>query len=371
MDLKSLDQIYKKFSNPEELKKVDQKLDILAQELRESLKKKAILIAAKPYEPYEKQAEIEDSINFLDGEITALQEKLLGMQECISQARTNLRLYTEKLKETPALNQKITEVLEKRYARDMKEHEKEKEGYEEKQSQYVLLDKALDRFPELNNNLTLIQANKMKIEKIKAHYKVGPDGKMPEFIDSDKQEIAKLTVEIEIYQKEIFNKLRSKNIQVPMECIESVDSRKDISKNITMYSKKIQRVDIRIQDKQKAMELAKMDLIEKEKESEETRSLPPAKVGFWTNMWGKIKGRAQKLFGKKGKDISADNAPEVDSSENASPVGDIEDSKNFRDALKYDIVKQRVDTLEKEYLQQATSERKEAIKQDKEENTER
>ena len=320
--------------------------------------------------------------------VEQIKTKIEKLQGKLQESHDKVDSYINELKKDPEFENHLNSILEKRYNRKLKAATQEKAQVEN----IIALCKA---HPTLSNNLKGMIRAQEELEKLKEELE-------PLDIEKDKVKIEKISGEIRamVTKKENNSNLfiaycEKNNVNVSKEFLEKLVEEKGFArdkqgniklestlnniskgytKQIKSYQKAIEKVpnakvfaDNRVEKEEIQTPLSVISGGDLEKE--ETSELPVPKFKWYEfrkrfNAWRERK--AAEKQDKKVEEESKDEAAET----KVLPIEEVKQkaSDKFREAYKYDIVKDYVDAQEKNIYKEASKEvRKEKSNEDSQE----
>ena len=320
--------------------------------------------------------------------VEQIKTKIEKLQGKLQESHDKVDSYINELKKDPEFENHLNSILEKRYNRKLKAATQEKAQVEN----IIALCKA---HPTLSNNLKGMIRAQEELEKLKEELE-------PLDIEKDKVKIEKISGEIRamVTKKENNSNLfiaycEKNNVNVSKEFLEKLVEEKGFARdkqgNIKLestlnniskgYTKQIKSYQKAIEKVPNAKVFADNRAVKEEiqtplsvisggdLEKEETSELPVPKFKWYEfrkrfNAWRERK--AAEKQDKKVEEESKDEAAET----KVLPIEEVKQkaSDKFREAYKYDIVKDYVDAQEKNIYKEASKEvRKEKSKEDSQE----
>ncbi len=337
------------------------------------------------------EKEAKEEVEKLKDEIDSLKSRVSKMEEKLKSGKDKVDSYINELKKDPEFEAHINSILEKRYNRQLKKISTEKEQLDN-------IVKLCNEHPSLSNNLKGIIRAQEEYEKLGKELETLDTEKDKARIETIKNEMSELKNKKEVNTKSFMDYCGQKNINITKEYLEKLVSEKGFAHNKTDGSillesslKNIQKgYDKQIATYQKAIEkipgaeLSAINKSEEEKseveEKEETETegifkrftnkivnkeeienpenLPVPKMKWWEKVKNKFKSWKDKVSKKEDKE------------EEPEPVKS-KASKKFKDAYKYDIVKDYIDAQEKSMYKEASKELRKPAETQKEDENER
>lgn len=320
--------------------------------------------------------------------VEQIKTKIEKLQGKLQESHDKVDSYINELKKDPEFENHLNSILEKRYNRKLKAATQEKAQVEN----IIALCKA---HPTLSNNLKGMIRAQEELEKLKEELE-------PLDIEKDKVKIEKISGEIRamVTKKENNSNLfiaycEKNNVNVSKEFLEKLVEEKGFARdkqgNIKLestlnniskgYTKQIKSYQKAIEKVPNAKVFADNRVVKEEiqtplsaisggdLEKEETSELPVPKFKWYEfrkrfNAWRERK--AAEKQDKKVEEESKDEAAET----KVLPIEEVKQkaSDKFREAYKYDIVKDYVDAQEKNIYKEASKEvRKEKSNEDSQE----
>ncbi len=320
--------------------------------------------------------------------VEQIKTKIEKLQGKLQESHDKVDSYINELKKDPEFENHLNSILEKRYNRKLKAATQEKAQVEN----IIALCKA---HPTLSNNLKGMIRAQEELEKLKEELE-------PLDIEKDKVKIEKISEEIRamVTKKENNSNLfiaycEKNNVNVSKEFLEKLVEEKGFArdkqgniklestlnniskgytKQIKSYQKAIEkvpnaRVSVTNRDEKEEVQTPLSVISGIEVEKEETSELPMPKFKWYEfrkrfNAWRERK--AAEKQDKKVEEESKDEAAET----TVLPIEEVKQkaSDKFREAYKYDIVKDYVDAQEKNIYKEASKEvRKEKSNEDSQE----
>lgn len=320
--------------------------------------------------------------------VEQIKTKIEKLQGKLQESHDKVDSYINELKKDPEFENHLNSILEKRYNRKLKAATQEKAQVEN----IIALCKA---HPTLSNNLKGMIRAQEELEKLKEELE-------PLDIEKDKVKIEKISEEIRamVTKKENNSNLfiaycEKNNVNVSKEFLEKLVEEKGFArdkqgniklestlnniskgytKQIKSYQKAIEkvpnaRVSVTNRDEKEEVQTPLSVISGIEVEKEETSELPMPKFKWYEfrkrfNAWRERK--AAEKQDKKVEEESKDEAAET----TVLPMEEVKQkaSDKFREAYKYDIVKDYVDAQEKNIYKEASKEvRKEKSNEDSQE----
>ena len=320
--------------------------------------------------------------------VEQIKTKIEKLQGKLQESHDKVDSYISELKKDPEFENHLNSILEKRYNRKLKAATQEKAQVEN----IIALCKA---HPTLSNNLKGMIRAQEELEKLKEELE-------PLDIEKDKVKIEKISEEIRamVTKKENNSNLfiaycEKNNVNVSKEFLEKLVEEKGFARdkqgNIKLestlnniskgYTKQIKSYQKAIEKVPNAKVFADNRVVKEEiqtplsvisggdLEKEETSELPVPKFKWYEfrkrfNAWRERK--AAEKQDKKVEEESKDEAAET----KVLPIEEVKQkaSDKFREAYKYDIVKDYVDAQEKNIYREASKEvRKEKSNEDSQE----
>ena len=320
--------------------------------------------------------------------VEQIKTKIEKLQGKLQESHDKVDSYINELKKDPEFENHLNSILEKRYNRKLKAATQEKAQVEN----IIALCKA---HPTLSNNLKGMIRAQEELEKLKEELE-------PLDIEKDKVKIEKISGEIRamVTKKENNSNLfiaycEKNNVNVSKEFLEKLVEEKGFARdkqgNIKLestlnniskgYTKQIKSYQKAIEKVPNAKVFADNRVVKEEiqtplsvisggdLEKEETSELPVPKFKWYEfrkrfNAWRERK--AAEKQDKKVEEESKDEAAET----KVLPIEEVKQkaSDKFREAYKYDIVKDYVDAQEKNIYREASKEvRKEKSNEDSQE----
>lgn len=339
------------------------------------------------------EKEAKEEVEKLKDEIDSLKSRVSKMEEKLKSGKDKVDSYINELKKDPEFEAHINSILEKRYNRQLKKISTEKEQLDN-------IVKLCNEHPSLSNNLKGIIRAQEEYEKLGKELETLDTEKDKARIETIKNEMSELKNKKEVNTKSFMDYCGQKNINITKEYLEKLVSEKGFAHNKTDGSillesslKNIQKgYDKQIATYQKAIEKipgAKLSAINKseeekseaeEKEETETEgifkrftnkivnkeeienpeNLPVPKMKWWEKVKNKFKSWKIKLLNKEDKEDKQEPEPVKSKA-----------SKKFKDAYKYDIVKDYIDAQEKSMYKEASKELRKPAETQKEDENER
>lgn len=339
------------------------------------------------------EKEAKEEVEKLKDEIDSLKSRVSKMEEKLKSGKDKVDSYINELKKDPEFEAHINSILEKRYNRQLKKISTEKEQLDN-------IVKLCNEHPSLSNNLKGIIRAQEEYEKLGKELETLDTEKDKARIETIKNEMSELKNKKEVNTKSFMDYCGQKNINITKEYLEKLVSEKGFAHNKTDGSillesslKNIQKgYDKQIATYQKAIEkipgaeLSAINKSEEEKseaeEKEETETegifkrftnkivnkeeienpenLPVPKMKWWEKVKNKFKSWKDKVSKKEDKEEEPEPEPVKSKA-----------SKKFKDAYKYDIVKDYIDAQEKSMYKEASKELRKPAETQKEDENER
>lgn len=334
-----------------------------------------------------------EEVEKLTDEIEALKGRISKMKEKLKSGKDKVDGYINELKKDPEFEAHMNSILEKRYNRKLKKLTTEKEQLDN-------IVKLCNEHPTLSNNLKGIIRSQEEYEKLGEELKKLDAKKDKSRIDTIKDEMLKLKSKKEINTNSFMDYCGKNNINITKEYLEKLVSEKGFAHNkkdgsillesslknmqkgydkqIATYQKAIEKIPgaelskINNKSKDEKEEKSETEVEEKgmfkkltdkimnKEETENRENLPAPKFKWWEfrkrfNSW-----REERKASKNKKEQEENKEPAKSKT-----------SEKFRNAYKYDIVKDYVDAQEKSIYKEASKELRKPVEKQKEDENDR
>lgn len=334
-----------------------------------------------------------EEVEKLTDEIEALKGRISKMKEKLKSGKDKVDGYINELKKDPEFEAHMNSILEKRYNRKLKKLTTEKEQLDN-------IVKLCNEHPTLSNNLKGIIRSQEEYEKLGEELKKLDAKKDKSRIDTIKDEMLKLKSKKEINTNSFMDYCGKNNINITKEYLEKLVSEKGFAHNkkdgsilfesslknmqkgydkqIATYQKAIEKIPgaelskINNKSKDEKEEKSETEIEEKgmfkkltdkimnKEETENPENLPAPKFKWWEfrkrfNSW-----REERKASKNKKEQEENKEPAKSKT-----------SEKFRNAYKYDIVKDYVDAQEKSIYKEASKELRKPVEKQKEDENDR
>lgn len=347
----TLEEMNKQYLLHKELIKQDKaEKDLLSKELNDAIKEKEaaedeIKLAEKAKDSKAKKAaevKLQNSIK----KIETIQIKLDRLEDNIKKSQDIINEFIEQLKSDPEIMKECEEAFQKNTERQIKKWEKRKEERMEAKREWEALKAYIEKNPQASLEVDKITIKTAEIRKIEDEIK-GIDEEIKKLDPSDPKDapdLARLNGEKLTKQTELDTRVSERDSSRSAlkgmlkgkysECIDQLEDRKDLDKNINNYERLINRADRKIDEF--SMRYANTLNIPQQPIQTTPSSLPtPVK----NSAFDKVKGFFKKIFKRDGAPTPATPATP------ATPTTPSRTS--FSSSLKYEVVRDLVGVKDK------------------------
>ncbi len=291
-------------------------------------------------------------------EIEKIKKDLEDKKKDILVFEATINTKIDEIKQDPSMRQTMNEALEKRYSRQLKKLQQDKETAKREQfdkksekDRYDNLKELITKHPALEMNLNGILTAKEEIKKLNdelATLDYKKDSKRIAEITG--KEMKELTEKLNKNKEPLMNYINKNKINIKYEDIEKMaesglgldDTINGLRKEIKGYDKRIKGYDKSISDYTVSLEN-----VQEEMEQEQNDTKSQGEKPKWYQFGKRFKNWIER---KKQKNLPSPTTPKK--------------PDTIKDALKYDIVQDIYKEKQTKDLQQAKKERKEQQQQD-------
>lgn len=278
-------------------------------------------------------------IDKIKEQIESLKKDILETKISLEEFKINLDEKIEAIKQDPAMKQVMNEALEKRYDRQVKKYNKEKEkallekdAKTSEKNRFEALKQLITEHPALEKNLNGIITAKQTIKKLNdelATLDYKKDAKRIAVITG--KEMKEATDKLDKNKQPLMNYINKNNINVKFEDIEKLaetglsldDTIDGLGKDIKAYDKKIKGYDKSIHNYSVSLANIRGEMEGQVQTQSGRNSLVPANKPKWYQFGKRFKNWMQQ---RKQAQLPNPTAPSTR-------------TDTIRDALKYDIVR--------------------------------
>lgn len=376
MDLKNIDEEYKKSKQKiKVLDKVKQKIEELRKEITTLERKIEVLDREKVWAEQdndEKKAEqIEENLKAPLAQLKDARNSLEKLQDTIKSAQQNLDKHFAELDKNPELREHLNSVIGKKFSRQVLKKQQEKESLLSKNEQLETIKAAAQKDPYVMNTLKGIEGYLKAIEKIESKTLIVDDNVAVPFMNrQDETDVTVAKAKLEMRRKDLVTYFKG---TISQEVIESLTSYDDISKQIKSNIRQSKGIDKQIANYESALE--NIGFTSSRNFDENTinttftkeyysnpRNLPDTQPKWYQFIKRFSNWLNKRKVEKRRLDRYASTLE--DEEFKASVDAEAKENSSFRDAMKYDIIRDYEAKLEQDLLKSAKAERKASEKED-------
>lgn len=380
MDLAKINKEYTKLKN--DLDKMEKEIEALDKRANDLADDKTLikgrLIVAQRLGDKAEESKAKADIKKIDDELKSIAEDATNKKEEVKKIKDKIEEKVKEIKEDPKMKKHLGIVFAKQYSRKLSNLEKEKEEASQKKERLTELDDLVKKHPTLANNLTGIIGCANKIKKLEKELKDMTIEKAPGVIDykdpARAQEIQNTLIpqynaKLDANKSNLMSYISRNNLKITEQDISeiaengvidgkgNVDLKATMSKNMASVNRQVKGLDKSIANYKSAYnsldaEYRQAAPLQRQQSQGQPAQGQPSQNGEEKPKWYQFIKRFKNWNEKRKQKALPDGT--------TAPSGSAKtkEDNEFKDSLKYEIVSDLVDKMNKDNVKEAKKQAK-------------